>query len=951
MRIFVGFLTLLGAIRVAESGVDFEREVAPIFEAHCVRCHNETNQQGELSLSSADDIEQFGYVIADEPQHSYLLDMVRPTAADPPRMPKEGERLSKEQVATLTRWIAAGAVWPKNAVVQEKSAADKNFWSLKPVSKREPPVTDGISAAWTENVIDRFVFAKLAKQGLEPNPPADRRTLIRRATYDLTGLPPTPEEVEAFVNVDSAGAYRALVDRLLDSPRYGERWGRHWLDVARFGESGGYERNRIIDTLWPYRDYVIRSFNEDKPFDRFVIEQLAGDMVGKNDPEVEIGTAFLVCGPHDDVGNQDVKAQAVIRANEIDDIVRATSEAFLGLTVGCARCHDHKFDPIEQKDYYRMVSAFGGVHHGERPIATSEQWEAYRRISEPLAERRKALEASERELRTVVEQRAEANAELHSQAWTRPTVDPAGTEERFDAIDAKFVRLTVSGLTSRRSGKSFFLDEFEVYPVRDGGLNVALSANGATASASTPKAEDFDEGYGIHRAFDGDINTRAKIIGTQVLLELAEVTAIERVFFSSDRLGLLQKDYRKASFPAEYQLEVSVDGRRWQTVADTSGRTPFNNEFRAKRLFEAEITPEERSKLEKIRKRLVDTRRALDDVEEPPLWYAGKFKLPENPQFHVFLGGNPERKGPPVRPASLSVLSEVTDGFSLNGDAGEGERRLALAEWIVDAKNPLTPRVLANRLWHYHFGTGIVATPSDFGYMGDRPSHPELLDWLAAEVHRHGWRLKPLHRQIMLSQTYRQASTWREDAANVDSSSRLLWRFPPRRLSAEELRDTMLQVAGKLDTTMGGPGFRLYRYTHDNVATYYPLDEHGPETYRRAVYHKNARAATVDLLSEFDCPENAFAAPRRAATTTPLQALTMLNHGFTLDMSKFMAARLRSEIAGGDAEAHVRRAFHLCYGRKPVEQEATAAVTLIEKHGLSAFCRALLNSTEMIHID
>jgi hypothetical protein len=293
----------------------------------------------------------------------------------------------------------------------------------------------------------------------------------------------------------------------------------------------------------------------------------------------------------------------------------------------------------------------------------------------------------------------------------------------------------------------------------------------------------------------------------------------------------------------------------------------------------------------------------------------------------------------------------VTPGYRLPPEAPEADRRLALARWLVAPENPLTPRVLANRLWHYHFGTGIVDTPSDFGAMGGRPTHPELLDWLAHQIRAQGWRLKPLHRLIVTSRAYGQASTFNADAARVDADSRTLWRFPPRRLMAEEVRDTMVGLAGRLDLRMGGPGFRLYRYLEDNVATYVPLDEHGPETYRRSVYHQNARASRVDVLTDFDCPDSAFAAPRRAATTSPLQALTLMNHRFTLEMARFLAGRLESEAGADDPEGQVRRAFLLAYARPPDAQEVEMANRLIRRHGLRAFCRALLNSNELISLN
>ena len=444
-----------------------------------------------------------------------------------------------------------------------------------------------------------------------------------------------------------------LIDRLLASPHYGEQWGRHWLDVVRFGESRGFERNEIIDNAWPFRDYVIRSLNEDKPFDVLVREHLAGDVIGKDQPGVEVGVTFLVGGPYDDVGNQDAAQAAQIRANTIDEMIRATAEAFLGLTVGCARCHDHKFDPVLQRDYYGLYATFAGVYHGSRAVATAEQRQARDEALRPLNENRDRL------------------------------------TKQLAALDAAI-----------------------------------------------------------------------------------------------DKLSQQQAD---------------------------------------------------------LNRQLAEVNRQINAVPPLPTWWVGEFK-PITDKFQVFLGGDPQRRGAEVVPASLSALDAVAPPYRLSDDAAEGQRRLQLAEWITYPDNPLTPRVLANRIWHYHFGTGIVETPSDFGYMGGRPTHPELLDWLARQIQQHGWRLKPLHRQILLSETYRQSSAFRADAAAVDADSRYLWRFPPRRLAAEEIRDTMLSVAGKLDPKMGGPGFRLYRYLQDNVSTYIPLDEHGPETYRRAVYHQNARA-------------------------------------------------------------------------------------------------------------
>jgi hypothetical protein len=636
---------------------------------------------------------------------------------------------------------------------------EERWWSLRPLAAIELP-PDGIPAEWNANPIDRFIYARLAAAGLKPNPPADRRTLIRRVSYAITGLPPTPAEVEAFVRDDSPDAYEKLVDRLLASPRYGEHWGRHWLDVVRFGESTGFEVNHVIDNAWPFRDYVIQSLNEDKPFDRFVMEHLSGDALGAGEPNVEVGLTFLVCGPVDIVGNSDAAQAAQIRADTIDEMIRATSEAFLGLTVGCARCHDHKFDPISQRDYYQLYATFAGVYHDERMVAPAE----------------------------VLREREASLAKLESQ--------------------------------------------------------------------KTPLVE--------------------------------EVKACKASGENSEQIAKLERQI------AELDKQIAA-------------------------------------------------------LPELPLLRVGRFEQPG--AQHVFDGGDATRKGDEVIPGSISTLGGVASAYELPSDAPEKDRRLALARWIVAGDNPLPPRVLVNRLWHHHFGTGIVATPGDFGFMGQPPTHPELLDWLARRLLAEGWKLKPLHRLIVTSQAFRQSSVYREDAARVDAGARLLWRFPPRRLAAEEIRDTILLLAGKLDERLGGPGFRLYEYTRDNVATYTPLETFGPETYRRTVYHQNARASLIDLLTDFDAPDCAFSTSRRIATTTPSQALALMNHRFTIDMAEAFASRLSKQAGDGDSAAQIELAFELAFARKADSAERATAAALVKEHGLRALCRALLNSNELIYLE
>ncbi len=944
--VFCGLLAICCGRAVA---VDFQRDVAPIFQQHCVRCHDADHRGGHLSLATSADMHAMGYVIPGDPDNSHVLDVVRSVDGRSPSMPKEGEPLSADQVNVLRAWIAEGAPWPEGLVVQQTSKADGSWWSFQPLIKVEPPDVLDLPADWADNPIDRFVYRRLAEQGLAPSPPADRRALIRRVTYGVTGLPPTPEDIRAFVANDSADAYERLVDRLLASPHYGEHWGRHWLDVVRFGESRGFERNEIVNNAWPYRDYVIRSLNEDKPFDMLVREHLAGDVIGRDQPEIEAGVMFLVCGPYDDVGNQDVAQAAQIRANTIDEMIRSTGEAFLGMTIGCARCHDHKFDPLLQRDYYGWYATFAGVRHGNRTVATAEQRQARDQALQPLHQQRDAWNAKLAELQKQIDQAAEAmGTELQSQ-WVRPKIERTGTEERFEPVPARYVRLVVLGAESNPAARGGYgIDEFEVWTASDPSSNVALASAGARAEGQNRVAGDFEGAYSAALTIDGKFGARWLASGPELTIELAQVETVDRVLFSSDRQGDAGS-HAVANFVSEYRIEVSLDGQQWTQVADSYDRQPIHAAHRRHRLVRAAITPEQRQQQAEWNRELAEVNRQINAVPDLPVWWAGDFR-PINGPFHVFIGGDPQRPGQAVVPTSLEVLDSAVSPYRLDDQTSEGQRRQELADWIVHPDNPLTPRVLANRIWHYHFGTGIVDTPSDFGYMGGQPTHPELLDWLADKLQQHEGRWKPLHRRILLSQTYRQSSAYRAEAARLDADSRLLWRFPPRRLSAEEIRDTMLAVAGRLDLQAGGPGFRLYRYLQDNVATYIPLDEHGPETYRRAVYHQNARSSVMDLLTEFDCPDNAFSVPRRASTTSPLQALTMLNHRFSLDMADFLAERLQREAGQQDVAAQVQRAFALAYGRSADATEQDASVAVIDRYGLRAFCRALLNSNELIYL-
>jgi len=943
-------------IKDAAASDTFRMTVAPALEAKCVACHRPDNLKSQFDLTTRDGMLRGGEagtaLVPGRPDDSPLYVRAIPHDGQKPEMPEKGEPLTEAEANALRDWIAADAPWPEGLVLKESARANASFWSFRPIADVAVPEITDEPEGWGDNPIDRFVSATLRERGLSPNPPADPRTFVRRATYDLTGLPPTPEEIDAYVTaVTELGADRAceqLVDRLLASPRYGEQWGRHWLDVIRFGESRGYERNEIINNLWPFRDYVIASFNDDKPFDRLIREHLAGDVIGRDDPQVEIGSAFLVAGPYDDVGNQDAMAAAQIRADQMDEMIRATSEAFLGLTLGCARCHDHKFDPLLTRDYYAMYSTFAGTVHGAREVSTSEQRAARAAVLDPLQAAREQVVEKRDALGTDIDARArQAEAEA-AKGWTRERISRYGTEERFDPVEAKYVRLTVDGSDGGDPNSPFKLDEFQIWSDEAAPRNVALAANGATATGAAHEADDFKGAYSAALTIDGKNADRWHAAGKELVIELARPERIARVVFSSDGQRALPENSPLSIFVGDYRLAVSSDGELWIEVANSYDRIPPTDGRKLARLRERVITEADREQQATLAAEVARIDCEIAAVPPLPVWWVGTHRAEEGP-FTVFIGGDPQRHGETVVPAGLDVLAPLASQYRLDPPPDEGTRRVALANWITAPDNPLTSRVLANRVWQYHFGTGIVDTPSDFGDMGSRPTHPELLDWLARELMSGGWRLKPLHRLIMTSRAYRQSGEWRAEAARADADSRYLWRFPPRRLTGDEIRDTLLSVAGKLDLTMGGPGFKLYRYQQDNVATYVPLDAVGPETYRRAVYHHNARASRVDVLSDFDCPDPASAAPKRAATITPLQALTMMNHQFVGDMAAALATRIKGLSA--EPSRQLQSGFQLAFGRDATDAERAAGFRLINEHGLHAFCRALLNANELIYVE
>jgi hypothetical protein len=780
----------------------FEQKVRPILKSRCFECHSHAAKKdsGSLMLDSRGALVTGGdsgpALDLETPNESLLLTAVR-YEEDYPRMPPKG-KLPDAEIATLVEWVKLGAPWPGDdgavaARPKEKiTDEDRAYWAFQPPKKVEPPKVSDPN--WSTNPIDRFIRAKLDAAELEPSPPADAEALIRRLYFDLIGLPPTPEEVAEFVSAyapslrpsvarsnaqgtspqkpSEADPYVKLVDRLLASPRYGERWARHWLDLVRYAESDGYRIDDYRPEAWRYRDYVIRSLNADKPYDRFIAEQLAGDELAPDDPEALSATALLRLGIYE-YNNRDVRGQW---QNMLNDVTDVTADVFLGLGMGCARCHDHKFDPILQRDYFALQAFLAAMQpYDDLPLAT------------------KAEQAAHAEAMARWEKKAEAELKV--------------------------------------------LYEIEE-PVRRKAARDAIGKFPEDIQAILAKPEH-------------DRNPLEKQLGA---------LAYRQVTYEFNRLDRQFKDKRK---------EQLVEARKQLQPFEASKPAPLPMGLTTR-----------------------DVGR-----EGPPVFIPKKGDDPIAPAFPTVLGDPPPAIAPPA-------------GLESTG------RRTALVKWLTRPDHPLTARVMVNRVWQYHFGRGIVATASDFGKLGEAPSHPELLDWLAVRFVEDGWSLKRLHRLMVTSRTYRQSVGLRSEAGRstiakrdpllVDPENRLLWRMSTRRLDAEQVRDAVLAATGKLDLTEGGPS----------------ADFSKP---RRSIYSRVLRNTHDPLLEVFDAPEGFQSAAGRNVTTTPTQALLMINGNYMLDQAAALASRLEKEHPTNDPVGRIEAAFKLCFGRVPRVDELSAA--------------------------
>ena len=890
--------------------VDFEREVVPLLEDRCCYCHGEEDQESNLRLDHRLGMLKGGdsglaAVVPGKPEKSYLIEVVR--HLDPGmEMPLDDEPLTEAEIVLLERWIRQGAIWPGQMDAVEQGETE--LWSFRPVQRPEVPENRTIHS----HPVDAFLAEKLSETKLEFSVPADARTQLRRLSIVLTGLPPTPETTKEFIEKSAENselAYSEMVETLLASPQFGERWAQHWLDVIRWAETNGSEANLYRKNAWIYRDYVIRSFNEDKPYDQFVREQIAGDTTGVGE-----ALGFLVAGPHvpsATIGREPTAIRQA-RADRLNEVMQTIGASVMGVTVGCARCHNHKFDPITIRDYYAMTAAFEDIEFGSRHPEYSSDHPLQQRGSELVAE----LEARRDELKGF-----------------------GGWEENWGAYrELHFRPIETQGVRIRFKAPSIFIDELEIFGPDEPQVNLALAKHGTKLTGYPEKG--FETRNPVTRVNDGQYGTmvwRAKTEKDEekpwVQFDLSDSKTISRLRISNNREYFYETDYleRKPNLPRyEFDLQILKSDGTWQPWV---GTWAVNKKL-------AEQFPERQETLNEIQSLIGQLAE-----EGPRPSFVGRLVAPGD--TYVLLRGSPENPRDKVAPAGPVMLGGKLD---LPEDSTGPQRRLAIAQWLGNVEHPLTARVMVNRIWHHVFGQGLVSTTSDFGNAGALPTHPALLDWLAAEfmqpteIQGQPWSTKSMLRLLVHSRAFRQSSQPNERGNRLDADSKWLWRFPPKRVEAEVIRDSILQASGNLDLRVGGRSYRIHN-VKKTYAQWELVDNHGPETWRRMIYQERMRRVDDGMFTAFDFPDCGQVRAKRPVSTTPLQALNLMNSDFVMEQSRLIAERAQRESEGKSEQA-LARCFELLLGRKPTPREQESCSTLLRDGELNLICRAIINSNE-----
>ena len=1185
------FTTLLNASVIVDRSlaeVDFKASIAPIFQKHCVTCHNDNDLKGDFSMQSASEFfgggDSGAHVERNDADSSSLIDYIE---GDEPEMPKEADPLSKNQVQLIRQWIDEGAKWPESFRIENVSTADLNWWSLKGLSRPELPDLNTNSA----NPIDLFVANKHRDLGLKFSEQADKVTLIRRLYYDLTGLPPSLEQIDEFVNSNDPKAYEKMVEKLLASPHYGEKWARHWLDVVHFGETHGYDKDKLRNNAWPYRDYVVRSLNNDKTYSRFVREQLAGDVLWPSTTDGIVGTGFMSAGPWDFIGHAEVPETKidgrVARNLDRDNMVTSTMNTFCSLTIQCARCHNHKLDPVTMKEYYSLQAVFASIDRadGEYDLdpevakARSEFKQKIEnavsrqnKIESQIAEKKTAkLTKLEKELAALrdamnagafpkVDQPRDERYGYHSavaasaetekwvqvdlgreisiqkiilfgaQEWgwkdfgfpQRYRIEASNDEsfrERKTIVDrtdrdvtrpgsqptvvdgnktkARFIRVTATKLWNRRNHGATLTNDW-IFALGE----LAVISNNHIASITSVSAKDsieaprrWGKSYLQDHIFgDFDLETKlgkstspsngyhsqfASVSTAQkwVQIELPKPTQIGQVtvypafptdFAPTPGFGFplrfkievandadfknptIIADQTKTDFPNPktkpyvvdlHSLQIkqakdryrfvrltatklwdrgekthalaigeitvqsngghsvdtknvvasdSIDAGRWHTrflVDGHTSRLPIGAGVKTLLSFQPNTKTESQiknlaSQVEQLTRETVgpslleerktiagqisELKAAQGKLPSPEKVYVGKVHFGSGAfrgrgglgprEIRVLHRGEVTMPREVVQPGTVGFIASTPKTFELAKDHHEGQRRMALANWIVEKQNPLTWRSIVNRIWHYHFVNGIVDTPNDFGRGGSKPTHPDLLDWLAVEFRDGGdylqkQSIKSLHRLICNSQTYKQRSSG-DEFSKADKSNRFLWRMNRRRLTAEEIHDSALLAAGKLNRKIGGKSyfdFVLLRPEHSPHYEYHLFDHYDEKSHRRALYRFIVRSQPQPFMDTLNCADPSFSVPKRTETLTALQALGMMNNPFMVTMSDLFSERLRKK--SDSLSAQIRVGYRIVSGREVGEKELHSLTEYASKHGLKNTCRILLNLNAFVFVD
>jgi len=937
----------------------FDKHVAPIFAANCLSCHSGPKPKGDLDLSTLKSTLDAVVIEPGKPGESFLWEEIESDSM-PPKHP-----LSDEDKAVIKQWIEDGAKWGSDPIdpfaFSSDKRAGKDWWSLQPLKAYELPEVE--SKAWSKNAIDRFVLSRLEREGLKPSLKADPRTLVRRVYVDLVGLPAPPEVIAAFEKDPSQDAWAELVDELLASKHYGERWARHWLDVARFGESSGFEYNSPRNNAWHYRDWLIRALNDDMPYDEFVKMQLAGDLIKPDTLEGTAATGFLVAGVHNAVRGKNPKMKQTERQNELEEISGTVGQAFLGMTVHCARCHDHLFDPISTKEYYQFIAALDGVNHGERKVRASAKPATSEAKDDTLAQRQ-AIENKRIELnRQLADLIVSRGGQLSSTANIVTTKQAYPVNEKGKAYRVAF-----------KIAPTVWAGEGQATAPGDGVIVRLINQDDQVVASHFASAQGWKRGKNAGKFKAVEFSYRGDGVGdVRVQLQPYPLNsgrfgaAVDDVKITQGDRALFSSDFNALKHKQPHGMQAHTLGRVYHSAASDTWQHSGINAIHAEQRGEGDYALQLFSgQLGKALQAKTDAERQLQSelakMESKPAAATGKpitvySVISRGPGvMRVHERGSVETLGDEVPAGGIASIIGPEADFGLKPNASDRERRMNFAGWIADKDNPLFHRVAVNRVWHYHFGQGLVNTPNDFGFNGGTPSHPELLDYLAVQFRDSGYSLKQLHRLIVTSQAYQQASrgvdnTTAKKASEIDQGNRLLWRQNPRRVEAEVFRDSVLSVAGVLNKQMYGPGFRDVRIDQVPPAYYYAaIDPVGPQFNRRTVYRWMPRGQRSALLDTFDCPDPSVTAPKRSITTTPSQALSQWNHSFILRMAEHLAERVEQE-AVNDLSKQIERMWQLVLNRVPSEQEREKASQLVKEHGLPLLARVLFNTNEFIWIE